>query len=59
MKNAMRTLVVSLLALTLAMPAAADTLPEAQAAAVQSNPALAAQRQRLNATRDAQRKRFR
>jgi outer membrane protein len=53
MKNAMRTLVVSLLALTMAMPAAADTLPEAQAAAVQSNPALAAQRQRLNATREA------
>ena len=49
----MRTLVVSLLALTVAMPAAADTLPEAQEAAVASNPALAAQRQRLNATREA------
>lgn len=49
----MRTLVVSLLALTVAMPAAADTLPEAQAAAVDSNPTLAAQRQRLNATREA------
>lgn len=49
----MRTLVVSLLALGVAMPAAADTLPEAQAAAVESNPTLAAQRQRLNATREA------
>jgi outer membrane protein len=53
MKNAMRTLVVSLLALSVALPAAAETLPEAQAAAVESNPALAAQRQRLNATREA------
>ncbi|HRO04299.1 MAG TPA: TolC family protein, partial [Terricaulis sp.] len=49
----MRTLVVSLLALSVALPAAADTLPEAQASAVESNPALAAQRQRLNATREA------
>ncbi|HRE45109.1 MAG TPA: TolC family protein, partial [Terricaulis sp.] len=49
----MRTLAVSLLALCVAMPAAADTLPEAQAAALDSNPTLAAQRQRLNATREA------
>lgn len=49
----MRLLIVSLLALAAAMPAAADTLPEAMAAAVDSNPTLAAQRQRLNATREA------
>jgi len=49
----MRALIVSMLALAAAMPAAADTLPEAMAAAVDSNPTLAAQRQRLNATREA------
>lgn len=48
----MRTLVVSLLALSIAMPAGADTLPEAMEAAVESNPSLAAARQRLNATRE-------
>lgn len=48
----MRTLIVSMLAFAAAMPAAADTLPEAMAAAVESNPTLAAQRQRLNATRE-------
>jgi len=40
------------LALSIAMPAAADTLPEAMASAVDSNPSLAAARQRLNATRE-------
>jgi outer membrane protein len=49
----MRTLIVSMLALAAAAPAAADTLPEAMVAAVESNPTLAAQRQRLNATREA------
>jgi outer membrane protein len=49
----MRMLIASMLALATAMPAAADTLPEAMAAAVESNPTLAAQRQRLNATREA------
>lgn len=49
----MRTLIASMLALAVSMPAAADTLPEAMAAAVESNPSLAAQRQRLNATREA------
>jgi len=49
----MRTLIVSLVALAVAMPANADTLPEAQAAAAESNPTLAAQRQRLRATREA------
>lgn len=52
-KLSMRTALVSLLALAAAMPAAADTLPEAQAAAAESNPSLAAQRQRLRATREA------
>ena len=46
----MRTLVVSLLALTVAMPAAADTLPEARP--VRLNRARG-QLQRLNATREA------
>lgn len=49
----MRTLMVSLMALAMAAPAAADTLPEAMADAVESNPSLAAQRQRLAATREA------
>ncbi|MBL8530375.1 MAG: TolC family outer membrane protein [Hyphomonadaceae bacterium] len=47
------TLLVSLIVLAAAMPAAADTLPQAMADAVQSNPTLAAQRQRLAATREA------
>jgi outer membrane protein len=49
----MRTLIVSMLALAAATPAMADTLPEAMVAAADSNPTLAAQRQRLNATREA------
>lgn len=51
----MRLMIVSLAALTAAMPqsAMADTLVEAMAAAADSNPSLAAQRQRLNATREA------
>jgi outer membrane protein len=49
----MRTLIVSLLALAAASPAAADTLNDAMLAAVQTNPSLAAQRARLNATREA------
>lgn len=50
----MRTLMVSLVALGMAIgPAAADTLTEAMVAASESNPMLAAQRQRLNATREA------
>jgi outer membrane protein len=51
----MRILMVSLAALTALMPATAlaDTLTEAMISAVDSNPTLAAQRQRLNATREA------
>lgn len=49
----MRSLVVSLLALATAMPAHADTLTEAMTTAVETNPTLAATRQRLNATREA------
>lgn len=49
----MRVLIVSLVALATAMPASADTLAEAMGAAVETNPTLAAQRQRLNATREA------
>jgi outer membrane protein len=49
----MRTIMVSLLALAMAMPASADTLGEAMSAAVESNPSLAAQRARLRATREA------
>lgn len=51
----MRTLMVSILTLAIAMPAmraGAETLPEAMAAAVDGNPSLAAQRQRLRATRE-------
>jgi len=48
----MRALMVSLLALSIAMPANADTLAEAMSAAVDSNPSLAAQRARLRATRE-------
>ncbi|GAM98235.1 type I secretion outer membrane protein tolC precursor [alpha proteobacterium U9-1i] len=48
----MRALMVSLLALSIAMPASADTLAEAMSAAVDSNPTLAAQRARLRATRE-------
>jgi|CXWL01.1.fsa_nt_gi outer membrane protein len=49
----MRLLMVSLLALAVAMPASADTLGEAMSAAAESNPSLAAQRARLRATREA------
>jgi outer membrane protein len=49
----MRVLIASLLALAAAAPANADTLVEAMTAAVETNPTLAAQRQRLNATREA------
>jgi len=49
----MRFLMVSLLALAAAMPAHADTLIDAMNDAMLSNPTLAAQRQRLNATREA------
>lgn len=53
----MRLLMVSLLALAMApalsWPAAADTLAEAMSSAAESNPSLAAQRQRLRATREA------
>jgi outer membrane protein len=52
-KILMRFAMVSLAALAVAMPANADTLGEAMSAAVQTNPTLAAQRQRLNATREA------
>lgn len=48
----MRFLMVSLLALATAMPANADTLIDAMNDAMLSNPTLAAQRQRLNATRE-------
>ena len=49
----MKRLVISLAALMAAMPAAAETLGDAMVAAVDSNPTLAAQRQRLRATREA------
>jgi outer membrane protein len=49
----MRFVMVSLLALSVAMPANADTLADAMADAIQSNPSLAAARQRVNATREA------
>lgn len=50
----MRLVIVSLAALMTAMaPASAETLAESMASAVESNPTLAAQRQRLNATREA------
>ncbi|MEZ5996825.1 MAG: TolC family outer membrane protein [Hyphomonadaceae bacterium] len=50
----MRGLIVSVLALSAAAaPAAADTLGEAMVSAQESNPTLAAQRQRLRATREA------
>jgi outer membrane protein len=51
----MRRLIVSVAALAALMPATAgaDTLTEAMISAVDSNPTLAAQRQRLNATREA------
>lgn len=48
----MRFLVASLLALAAAAPANADTLTEAMTTAVETNPTLAAERQRLNATRE-------
>ncbi|MGQ0532564.1 MAG: TolC family outer membrane protein [Caulobacteraceae bacterium] len=50
----MRTLIVSLAALSAAIGTAeADTLAEAMTSAQDSNPTLAAQRQRLRATREA------
>jgi len=50
----MRLIVASVVALMAAMaPASAETLAESMASAVESNPTLAAQRQRLNATREA------
>lgn len=49
----MRLLIVSFLALAMAMPASAETLAEAMSAAAESNPTLAAQRQRLRATSEA------
>lgn len=49
----MRFLMVSLLALSVAMPANADTLADAMSDAIQSNPSLAAARQRVNATRES------
>ncbi|MGE0597477.1 MAG: TolC family outer membrane protein, partial [Hyphomonadaceae bacterium] len=49
----MRAIAVSVLALTMAMPAHADTLGEAMVSAVEGNPTLAAQRSRLAATREA------
>jgi len=50
----MRLIVASLVALMAAIaPASAETLAESMASAVDSNPTLAAQRQRLNATREA------
>lgn len=49
----MRTLMVSLTALAAAMSQArAETLTEAMVSAVETNPSLAAERQRLNATRE-------
>jgi len=53
-KSLMRMLMVSLAALSAAIGTAqADTLGEAMASAQDSNPTLAAQRQRLRATREA------
>jgi len=53
-KSLMRTLIVSLAALSAAIGTAqADTLAEAMTAAQESNPTLAAQRQRLRATQEA------
>lgn len=52
-KVLMRFLMASLLALATAMPANADTLTQAMSTAVDTNPTLAAERQRLNATREA------
>lgn len=52
-KVLMRFVMASLLALATAMPANADTLTQAMSTAVETNPTLAAQRQRLNATREA------
>jgi outer membrane protein len=49
----MRTLIASIMFMAGAQVAAAETLDEAMAAAADSNPALGAQRQRLNATREA------
>lgn len=49
----MKRLVISLAALMAATPAGADTLGEAMVTAVETNPALAAQRQRLRAAREA------
>lgn len=50
----MRKLTIAVLAMMTAAPGAfADTLPEAMASAEESNPSLAAQRQRLAATREA------
>lgn len=53
----MRVLIASMAALIaaapLTAPASADTLTEAMASAVESNPSLAAQRQRLRASREA------
>jgi outer membrane protein len=49
----MKRLVISLAALLAAGPASAETLAEAMTAAIESNPSLAAQRQRLRATREA------
>ncbi|MBN8605945.1 MAG: TolC family outer membrane protein [Caulobacterales bacterium] len=50
----MRVLIVSMAALAASIsPAAADTLTEAMVSAAESNPTLAAQRQRLSATREA------
>ncbi len=49
----MRILMASLMALAVASPAAAEPLDEAMLSAVQTNPVLAAQKQRLNATREA------
>ncbi len=45
--------IVSIMALLAATPASAETLAEAMTAAVESNPSLAAQRRRLDATREA------
>lgn len=53
-KSLMRTLIVSLAALSAAIGTAqADTLGEAMTSAQEGNPTLAAQRQRLRATREA------
>ena len=50
----MRVVMVSLAALmALSAPASAETLAESMVSAIEGNPTLAAQRQRLNATREA------